>query len=369
MASNTKSLSAHQLYFLTVQSVSSILLFAIPFMVNDYSKHNAWISAIITIILFQLFGWVIVALIKHLPDKNLYQMTQILFSPWIGKLMNWLYILYYIILATYTSLYFAYLSKEWTLPVTPLYVVYIMFIVLGLILALGKINSLARFSGIIFVALTGFLIFCVCFAIPKLDFLFLLPVGNVPMTDILKGSYHMIVGYAGLSSLLILMPIVDGSYKTKKRAVYLSILTISLIYLFLIVICLAHFGTYALDLVPIPVLYLLKILTILGIFERMDLIIMCAWIAPMLISYVLYIYLAGVGISENTSFNNKKIIVWVLSILTFILCTIFPLSQENINRADDVLLPITCVFMIGIPILLLALAMIQKRKQSSKSGR
>lgn len=369
MASNTKSLSAHQLYFLIVQSVSSVMIFAIPYIVNDYSKHNAWISAIITPIFFQLLGWVIFSLHKRLPDKNLYQMTQVLTSKWIGKLMNWLYILYYIILATYTSVYFAYLSKEWTLPVTPLYVIYFMFIILGLLLALGKITTLARFSGIIFVALTGFLLFCVCFAISKMNFLFLLPVGNIPMTEILKGSYHMGIGYAGLSSLLVLMPIVEGDYKTKKKVIHFSILTVSLIYLFLIVVCLAHFGTYTLDLVPIPVLYLLKILTVLGIFERMDLIIMCAWIAPMLISYVLYIFLAGVGILENTSFKNKKIIVWTLSILIFILCAIFPLSQENINRVDDILWPITCVFLIGIPILLLVIAMIRKINQSSNSSR
>ena len=368
MATNTKPLLPHQLYFLTVQSISSILLFAIPYIVNDYSKHNAWISAIITLILFQLMGIVTFSLHKRLPDKHLFQMTKVLTSKWVGGILNWLYIIYYIILATYTTIYFCYLSKEWTLPVTPLYVIYMMFIILGVYLALGKITSLARFSGIILIGLTGFLLFCMCFAISKMNPLLLLPVGNVPLTDILKGSYHMSVGYVGGSSLLVLLPMVEGSEKSKKRVVRYSILTVSLIYLFLIVICLAHFGSYTLELVPIPVLYLLKILTVLGIFERMDLIIMCAWIAPMLISYALFIYVVGLGIVESTYLKSKKLIVWILSILIFILCAIFPATQENINLATDILLPVTVLFMVGIPILLLAVAKIRKINRSTKSS-
>ena len=368
MATNSKPLLPHQLYFLTVQSISSILLFAIPYIINDYSKHNSWISAIIALIFFQLMGIVTFSLHKRLPDKHLFQMTKVLTNKWIGGILNWLYIIYYIILATYTTLYFTYLSKEWTLPVTPLYVIYVMFIVLGVYLALGKITSLARFSGIILIGLTGFLLFCMCFGISKMNPLFLLPVGNVPLTDILQGSYHMSVGYVGGSSLLVLLPMVEGSDTSKKRVVRYSILTVSLIYLFLLVICLAHFGTYTLELVPIPVLYMLKILTVLGIFERMDLIIMCAWIAPMLISYVLFIYVARIGIAESTFLKNKKLLVWALSILVFILCTIFPSTQENINLATDLLLPVTVLFMIGIPILLLALAIIRKINQSTKSS-
>lgn len=368
MDSNTKLLSANQLYFLTVQSVISVMLFAIPYLVNEHSKHNAWISAIITLIFFQLLGWVYFSLHKRLPDKNLFQMTEILMSKWIGKIINWLYIIYYIILATYTTLYFAYLTKEWSLPVTPLFVVYLIFIVMGLYIASGKIVSLARFSGIT-LALTGFLLFSICFAIPKTNLLFLLPVGNVAVTDILKGSYHMGIGYTGLSSLLVLLPIVQGNLKTKKRVITFSILTISLIYLFLLVICLGHFGTYALKLVPIPVLYLIKTITVLSIFERMDLMIMGAWISSMLVSYVLHLFMAGIGISENTSFKNKKIIILVLTLIISILCTLFPSSQYNINRLDDYLMPIACVFMIGFPILLLAIAMMRKINQSSKSGR
>ena len=369
MASNTKLLSAHQLYFLTVQSVSSVMLFAIPYIVNEHSKHNAWISGIITLLFFQLLGWIIFSLHKRLPDKNLFQITQILTNRWIGKILNWLYIFHFIILASYTTVYFVYLSKEWTLPVTPLFVVYLIFIVMGLYLARGTITVLARFSGIILVGLTGFLLFSICFAIPKMNLLFLLPVGNVPFTKILNGSYHMGIGYAGLSSLLVLLPVVQGNLKTKKRVVTFSILSISLIYLFLLVICLAHFGTYALNLVPIPVLYLLKILTVLSIFERMDLIIMCAWIAPMLVSYVLYIFMAGVGISENTPFKNKKVIVLALSIIISILCALFPASQHNINRLSDIFLPYTCIFLVGFPVLLLIIAVIRKINQSSKSGR
>lgn len=367
MASNKKLLSAHQLYFLTVQSVSSVMIFAIPYLVNEHSKHNAWISAIITLIFFQLIGWVIFSLHKRLPDKNLFQMTEILTSKWIGKIMNWLYIVYFIGLATYTAIYFTYLSKEWTLPVTPLFVVYLIFILMGLYIARGTITTLARFSGITLLALTGFLLFSICFAIPKMHLLFLLPVGNVPVTKILNGSYHMGIGYAGLSSLLVLLPLLQDKLKTKKRVITFSILTISLIYLFLLVICLAHFGTYALGIVPIPVLYLLKILTVLSIFERMDLIIMGAWIAPMLVSYVLYIFMAGIGISENTRFKNKKIIVLVITLIISILCALFPEAQDNIVRLNNYLLPFTYVFMIGFPILLLAIAMIRKINQSHQN--
>ena len=87
----------------------------------------------------------------------------------------------------------------------------------------------------------------------------------------------------------------------------------------------------------------------------------------MLVSYVLYIFMAGVGISENTRFKNKKMIVLVISLLISLLCVLFPEAQDNMIRLNNYLLPFTYLFMIGFPILLLAIAMIRKINQSHQN--
>lgn len=362
MSTTTKPLSLTQLYFVIIQILIGIIIFTIPFYASYEAGHNGWISGIILLIVFQLLALIIIALHRNFPDKNLYQIAEIVLGKPVGKILSILLSIYSLISAGYICVYFGYLSKEWTLAITPFPVTYLLLVLPAYYIAAGKLVAFARFCCIAFLLIFA-LVFTICFGIENMDFSNLLPIGNVPISKIIKGAIYVGPVYSAINCILLYLPKVDGTLKNKGRIVFYSILTVSLLYIFFIITSLAMFGTHALDIVGMPVLHLLKSITLFGVFERLDLIIMCFWLVPTATSFVVHMHMSLTGIIQVFHPKKESRLLLILFILIYIACLCFPLSQYNVHRAGSLLLPFTYTFIFGTTPLLLIIAKIRKIKQ------
>ncbi|WP_455662266.1 GerAB/ArcD/ProY family transporter [Pradoshia sp.] len=363
MQTKEKPLSPVQLYCTIILAITGIMMFSLPYIANLYAKNNAWLSVIILLVSFQLIGFFVMFLHKRFPDKNLFEIAEIVLGKAIGKTLNLLLSLYYLITAVYVCLYGCFLTMEWVLPLTPKPVIYLILLIPSLYLAMAKLDAFARYNSIAIFVTLG-LIFAICFAIPDMQFSFLLPIGEVPLAKIFKAALHISPIYSGINCLLIYLPKTGGTFKAKARAVYSSIFTISLIYLFLVATCLALLGTDALKIVIMPVLYLLKTVTIFGFFERLDLLMISIWLIPSLSAFVIYMHMAYTGVTQVIQKKNKKILV-ALFILVFIGCVALQsqLSIYKLHEGRHLLLPYNFIAMFVVIPLLLILAIIRKKRQ------
>jgi spore germination protein (amino acid permease) len=357
-----KPLSLAQFFFTIIHGIIGVMIFSLPYIGNIYAKNNSWISVIILLIGFQLMSIVIIALHKRFPEKNLFEIAEIVMGKTIGRVFNLLLSIYYLVMAVYACLYFAFLTMEWILPLTPKPVIYLILLIPAYYIASAKLEAFGRFNCIAIIVTIG-LIFSLCFAIPEMKFSFLLPVGEVPLSNIVKASIHIGPVYAGINCILIYLPKVNGTMKAKGKAVFYSLLTISFIYLLATLACVAFLGTSAMDIVIMPVLYLLKSVTILGFFERLDLILISAWLIPSLISFVVYVHLAFTGLTQVIQKKNN-LILFALFIIIYVSCHATQLSIYTLHRGRDILLPFNSVSMFAVTPLLLILAVIRKKKFS-----
>ncbi|KMY43334.1 hypothetical protein AC622_02905 [Bacillus sp. FJAT-27916] len=362
MSTTTKPLSLTQLYFVIIQILIGIIIFTIPFYVSYEASHNGWISGVILLVAFQLLALIIIALHRNFPDKNLYQIAEIVLGKTAGKILSILLSIYSFISAGYICIYFGYLSKEWTLAITPYPVTYLLLLLPAYYIAAGKLVAFARFCCIAFL-LIFILVFVICFGIENMDFTYLLPIGDVPLHKIMKGALHIGPIYSAINCILLYLPKVDGSLKAKGRVVFYSILTVSLIYVFIIITSLALFGSRPLDIVVLPVLHLLKSITLFGVLERLDLLIMCFWLIPTATSFVVHMHMCLTGFIQAFHPKKESRLLLIFFILNFIACLCFPLSQFNVHRAGSLMLPVTYLFMFGTTPLLLIVAKIRKIKQ------
>ena len=359
-----KPISPFQLYCIIILSITGIMMFSLPYIANLYGKNNAWISVLILLIGFQLICFVIIALHKRFPEKDLFAIAEIVMGKVMGKIFNTLLSLYYLFIAVYVCLYGCFLAMEWVLPLTPKPVIYLILLIPALYLAMAQLDAFARYNSIaIFV--TIWLIFAICFAIPDMQFSYLLPVGEVPLAKIFKGAIHIAPIYSGVNCILIYLPKTSGTIKAKGKAVFYSLLTISLIYLFIVSACIALLGTYALDIVIMPVLYLLKTVTIFSFFERLDIFMISVWLIPSLSAFVIYMHLAFTGLTQVIQKKNKKILL-SLFILVFLGCLASQskLSIYALHEGRSLMLPYNCIAMFGVTPILLILAVIRKKNIS-----
>lgn len=359
MPETSKPLSLAQLFFMIIQILIGITIFVVPYNSNLYAHHNAWLSAIILLIVFQLLGLIIITLHNRFPNQNLFQIAEITMGKAVGKVLSIILVIYHLFSAAYGCIYFAYLSMEWTLPLTPNPVVYLLLLLPAFYMATSKLTAFARFCCIAFILIVG-LVFSSCFAISEMNFSFLLPVGDVPFSNILKGAINIGPVYNGINCLLIYLPKVRGESKTKRQVVLYAILTASLIYVFSVVVCLAYFGTKGLDVIMMPLLYLLKTVTIFGVLERLDLLLISAWLIPSATSFVVNIHMALTGTKQVIGKKKDWKLLGIFFVAIYAICIVFPLSQYNVYLAGEYLLPLAYVFMFGVSPLLLIVSMIRK---------
>lgn len=363
---NTATLSLKQLVFVIVQVEIGISIFSLPNTVHKYADHDSWISLILLGAAFELLIIIYMMLHKRLPEQNLFGIADAVAGKFIGKIFNILYIIYFLGFALFTSLSYVHISKSWLLPFTPWWVLYAIFIITGLYMARSKINVIARFCGLAMLIIFILLI-TICFALPRINVKYILPIGTTPIPDIVKGAFQSGLAFTGIVTTLAILPSVKGDWKGKFKAASFAILFVTFTYVFTTIICLLFFSDKAISIIPFPVLFLLKSLTIFKIFERVDITLVSAWIVPMMTTYTIFMYLASKGITQVFSVKSRTKILVYLSFLMFVLCLAIPTSESVMNKIAEIAMPISYIMMFAMPSLYLLLSFF--RKNPNKSGR
>ncbi|WP_412675597.1 GerAB/ArcD/ProY family transporter [Alkalihalophilus marmarensis] len=98
----------------------------------------------------------------------------------------------------------------------------------------------------------------------------------------------------GFEIFIILFATTEGSIKTKVKAATIANVTVTLIYAYLAFTCYIFFSPEEIDLVPEPILYLIKSFSFI-VLERTDLIFLTVWMVSVLTSFVGYLYIASLG--------------------------------------------------------------------------
>ncbi|MEH7334430.1 GerAB/ArcD/ProY family transporter [Neobacillus drentensis] len=182
----------------------------------------------------------------------------------------------------------------------------------------------------------------------------------------LKGSRSSIPSFLGFDSLLIILPFVKGTIKSKAKSSMFSISFITFTYIYVMLTCILFFSSKELILIPQPILYLFKSITIFGVIERLDLIIVSLWIVMMMTSYVSYIYLTNIGFCTLFHLNKRTIPTTIITILVYFLVLFIPVSKESIITQFKMITILSSIFSVGIPLLAIISSFLFQRKEKNE---
>lgn len=93
---NEKSISQKQLFFVVLQAQIGIGIgiLSLPSNAFSHSKNDGWISVILAGIGIQLLILLLWALLNGFKGKSLFEISIIVFGPYVGKVINLLYTFY-----------------------------------------------------------------------------------------------------------------------------------------------------------------------------------------------------------------------------------------------------------------------------------
>ncbi|MGG3467014.1 endospore germination permease [Neobacillus pocheonensis] len=365
MENKKEGISSFQMFFFIVLSTIGEGILSFPNLVYKDARQASWISILITG--FAAFFLVLTYCYLHrrFPRKTIYEICMVMFGKWLGRLIIVGYLIYFFLICMNINRIYMETIRNWILTSTPRSVILFLMFMLGIYLGKENIRMITRFFQLSFWIII-FLMFMNLGSLPYLHWKYLFPVNEVSFANILRGSRSSVPSFLGFDSLLIILPFVEGKLKSKVKSSIFSIMFITFTYLYVVLTCILFFSSKELILIPQPILYLFKSVTIFGVIERLDIIIVSLWIVMMMNSYISYIYLTNIGFC--TLFHIKKQIIptIIITVLVYFLVLFIPVSRESIITQFKLISILSSIFSVGIPLLAIISSFLFHRKDMNE---
>ncbi|WP_413301904.1 GerAB/ArcD/ProY family transporter [Bacillus sp. 1P10SD] len=361
MENKKESISSFQMFFFIILATIGEGILSFPNLVYKDARQASWISILITgsIALFLVLTYVY--LHRRFPRKTIYEICLVMFGKWLGRFIIVGYLIYFFLICMNINRLYMETISSWILTSTPLSVILLLIFMLGMYLGKENLRIITRFFQLSFWIII-FLMFMNLGSLPYLHWKYLFPINEVSFPNILKGSRSSIPSFLGFDSLLIILPFVKGTIKSKVKFAILSIVFITFTYIYVVLTCILFFSSKELILIPQPILYLFKSITIFGVIERLDLIIVSLWIVMMMTSYVSYIYLTNIGFCTLFHLKKRTIPTIILTVLVYFLVLFIPVSRESIIAQFKLITILSAIFSVGIPLLAIISSILLHRK-------
>ncbi|MGR6835406.1 GerAB/ArcD/ProY family transporter [Syntrophomonas erecta] len=181
MKLGNQTISSNQLFYL----LGAFLLgSSVIFLPGARAGSNAWLA----VVLGTLEGFIFLAIYNSLagqhPGKNLIEINDLVFGPFLGKALSWLYLIYFLYVSAHLlRLFAAFFSIAMTS--TPLIVFLITPLLVSAFAVRSGLEVLARYSQIVLMAVVSIFFFDFILLAKDVDISNLLPFMDIPINKML----------------------------------------------------------------------------------------------------------------------------------------------------------------------------------------
>ncbi|MEH7123174.1 endospore germination permease [Bacillus sp. JJ1532] len=346
----------------TFQTGNMLLLAVNPTIID--AKQDAWISAIISIILGIVIVLIATRVALFYPKQTLIEFCKQILGKWIGTTIVLCYFIqWYSVIGNILG-EFAQFTITILLPSTPSWsLIVTMLIVIIYVTNIGGIEGIARcsevFGPLVLLMVTGL----VFFTIPNFDIQKILPIySDTGFIQIIKGSLSPLSFLGESVIMMMLVAFMDEPKKGPSRAVwgiiisgfFVSTATISVLMVF---------GPHISQKLLFPAIDMVRFISIMKFIQNLEIVAVLIWILSVFIKLSVYFFAASYGTAQLLKIKDWKKAIWFVAIVTFVLAifqpTITLFGAEYVKKYwVKYALPIN---MVGIPILLLIVGGIRKR--------
>lgn len=363
MKQDGATLTTGQLFFVIIQTQVGVGVLSLPYDVITFAKQDAWLAMLAAGICVQLILFIMIYIVMNTKAHNLFGICEEVLGRWFGKGISSLYIAYYASISLAILLLFSSVMKRWAFPLTPTWVILLLFIIPAMYICIGKLEHIGRFFVIVSILLFV-LVFLILFVYENPNYQYLLPLLQSDWGNFLKGMQGGIIALVGFDALFVF----GGSIKEKKvkelvRASYAN-LAVTVFYMFVIITTLVFFHVEEIKVVPEPVLYILKALSF-TIVDRIDLIFLMLWVVSTVTSYITYLFSSSIGLKQILQTKSHIPFVLVIALGTYCIGVIpwepsfLKVLTTNIGRGSFV--------MFGLfPFLFLLIILIKKSQKKKE---
>lgn len=321
-----KPLNGYHVVFLTQSAMIGTGILTLPQKLSSLGYSQAFVPLLFGLIAC-LTMWPMIWLNSKYKNDNLFRINEKLLGNWIGKSINIIIVLNFIIFLAGIISNYMNLIQTTALPEQTITIPVLFFLLLLLYIVSGGIKAIARFSIMAFF-LTIPIFYFLRWAIEKGDISHVLPLFNFngkEFLNALKEGYLSILGY---ELIMFFYPYIENQKKAFKHAligVWISII----LCLITTLVSVMYYSEWQLKNIEFSVLHLFKAGE-LTFIERIDIFGITLWVFLILSTVAGYLWSAKKGLDSIRSKETKSH-DYIITILIFLLI-ILPISQELLER-------------------------------------
>jgi spore germination protein (amino acid permease) len=358
IADNT--ITQGQFMFLILQTQIGVGVLSLPHQVQSEAKGAGWISVLIAGLISQLVILLLWALVKRFPYSTIYEFLPQLFGKFAGTILGLAYVLYAIFTSADILVLFSDIVSRWILPASPKWVIILIVIGTCMYMAVENLRNISRFLVATSILIPVFLALTIYSLTVNIHPDYIFPLTEAGWLNIIKGSQKALFSMVGFELILLAYPFVEGKSGGKLKAISMANLFVTLLYAFMTFTCLVIFSPKEIEVIPEPLLYMLKSFTF-NVIERIDLIFLSIWSVSVFTTFISYIFMGMMGLGQYFHKGNHKKAAWWAGIICFVLA-VWPGEPETIRLYDQIFSIGSFIIIIAVPLLLLGWSYLFKVK-------
>jgi spore germination protein KB len=288
-------ITSSQLMFLIAGFIQgSTLTITFAFMV---AKQDAWLTVLFSWLVSLPFVLVSIAIAQKFPRKNLVQINDLVYGPYLGKLVSAFYLGFVLIVAGEYLRYLGEFILTYIMPETPIVVILIMFTFVCAWAARSGIEVTARYSGIFIVITSIIVIFTSILLVKDMKLTNFLPVLETPLKDFIRGTHIMAaIPFGEIYVFLMIIPYLN-EIKQTRSSVLRGFIIGGATLLIITVRDIAVLGVTTAILAQ-PSFEAVRLIEIAKIITRLEIFVAIALLVTMFLKVSVFYYVIGLGTAQ-----------------------------------------------------------------------
>ena len=315
----SNQISKSQFFFFMIHSQVGLTILSLPHILGKTAGHDGWISLLISATYVQMLILIYYFIIKNYPELTFYDITIKVFGSFIGKCINVIMIVYYVMYSVHFAYQTTSILKLWNYYRTPFWFMFLLLILVGFYILNGDLATIGRFLTIAVMVIL-LMIYFLFWDLKELNYHYLLPVGESNIWEIFKASKDELIAFTGFEIFLFIHPFVCAPKKKVFKIANISIWLVCLLYLTATTFVFMYFPNAAKNIVDAVIYFIIPMhFTIL---ERIEVFFIAAWTVLMTTSYICFLYIGCLGMSRLRNKDHHNYYLKWLTLIIFVISII-----------------------------------------------
>jgi spore germination protein (amino acid permease) len=299
--------------------MGSSLLMA-PNLTAFFSNQDAWLSMILAVLIGLFVNLIWIYVLKRYQYRSIFRITEVAGGKILGTILNIIIIFYALHLASYVVRNISNFMISNVIPESSPWTFQIMILLLAIYSCYYGLNNVARVNEFLTPFMILFFIFSLLLTLNQFRFSHIQPIFEQGFLKISQGAYTT-TGFPFIE--IILMGSMFTYVKDKKKLLMkylIGILFGGITLIITVFLAVGVEGAYMVKRQSYPTFEVMRDISIVNIFERIEVVIAVVWIFGILVKVIVCLFAAMKGLqhlSKHSSYHSfllpAGILIWAMS--------------------------------------------------------